>query len=305
MPRSARAKSPKKDSLKQPATEATKKERENQYAFKVLSEAETKELLELSASGMQSKLAEVLKLPHHETDLLQACQLDYYVDVLYWSKEHQLSVLQASAVFTAMHVLLQNLKEKRLSIVENLQEFKAMLSGIGLQECENPGGLDGFDLALAKDVIQFAHQTFFQHYKLFEFVFTHTQAEEVIGLDLTVELVKPANVPWPPPLDEGLPQDIYDKYVRTPPATPAAKETVQGADTAEVGSDADAAVRQLEREADLQKEADLLSRMTSEEIRYVVDSVTKSMFGDLQGDLAAKLRERENSILNRINRLSG
>ena len=68
----------------------------------------------------------------------------------------------------------------------------------------------------------FIHVCFrlFQHYKLFQFVFSHTQAEEIIGLDLTCELVLPADVPYPPPLAEGLPHSVWEKYIKTPPPTP-------------------------------------------------------------------------------------
>jgi len=65
-----------------------------------------------------------------------------------------------------------------------------------------------------------------QHYKLYQFVFSHTQAEEIIGLDLTCELVQPADVPYPPPLTEGLPGDVWEKYVKTPPPTPLPTQEV-------------------------------------------------------------------------------
>ena len=63
----------------------------------------------------------------------------------------------------------------------------------------------------------FLFSRLFQHYRLHQFVFSHTQAEEIIGLDLTCELVPPANRPYPPPLVEGLSHDIWEKYVKTPP----------------------------------------------------------------------------------------
>lgn len=66
----------------------------------------------------------------------------------------------------------------------------------------------------------------FQHYRLYQYVFSHTQAEEIVGLDLTCELVKPADVPYPPPLTEGLPQPVWEKYIKTPPPTPQPAEGV-------------------------------------------------------------------------------
>lgn len=46
----------------------------------------------------------------HETDLLEACQLDYFVSVFWWAKEQGFSVSQTSALFTAAHTLLENIK---------------------------------------------------------------------------------------------------------------------------------------------------------------------------------------------------
>lgn len=72
----------------------------------------------------------------------------------------------------------------------------------------------------------FVYCRLFQHYKLYQFVFSHTQAEEVIGLDLVCELVKPADIPYPAPLDEGLPYDVWEKYIKTPPPSPTPEEQV-------------------------------------------------------------------------------
>lgn len=36
----------------------------------------------------------------------------------------------------------------------------------------------------------------------------------------------PADVPYPAPLDEGLPHDVWEKYIKTPPATPLPESQV-------------------------------------------------------------------------------
>lgn len=35
-----------------------------------------------------------------------------------------------------------------------------------------------------------------------------------------VELPQPAELPWPPPLEEGLQEELYNTYVAPPPETP-------------------------------------------------------------------------------------
>ena len=56
------------------------------------------------------QISQILKLPNHSTELLEATQLDYYVGCFWWSKEQGFTVLQTSAFFTAAHTLLCNIK---------------------------------------------------------------------------------------------------------------------------------------------------------------------------------------------------
>ena len=38
---------------------------------------------------------------------------------------------------------------------------------------------------------------------------------------LEVEVAKAADVPFPPPLDEGVTTDMFQDYIKTPPPTPS------------------------------------------------------------------------------------
>ena len=35
-----------------------------------------------------------------------------------------------------------------------------------------------------------------------------------------METAEPADMPWPPPLDEGVSEEIHTLYIATPPPTP-------------------------------------------------------------------------------------
>jgi len=39
-------------------------------------------------------------------------------------------------------------------------------------------------------------------------------------LQLEIEIAKPSDLPFPPPLDEGVSQEMFDSYIATPPPTP-------------------------------------------------------------------------------------
>ena len=47
--------------------------------------------------------------------------------------------------------------EKHLHILDNLKEFKDMMSGVGQAESETSGGLDCFDSSQAKAIFEYFH----------------------------------------------------------------------------------------------------------------------------------------------------
>ncbi|XP_067936016.1 ciliary-associated calcium-binding coiled-coil protein 1-like isoform X2 [Watersipora subatra] len=301
MPRSARTKSGRK--IEKVPSDGTRKEtdRENPFINKVINEAQTKSLLEADVEEVEKQLAIILNLKNYSTVLLEASQLDYFVGVFWWTKEQGFTLAQTSALFTAAHVLLHNIKDKHMHILDNIKAFRDMLSGVGQVEAEAPGGLDCFEVLHAKTIAQFFHTSLFQHYRLYQFVFSHTQAEEIIGLDLSCELVPPANIPYPAPLAEGLPHDVWEKYIKTPPPTPP-PATELDLEAASAEQEAKKQAR-LQEEAELAEENAILSKMTPEEIQQVVELVAKDTFKNLNAEVAAKLRERENTILTRINKI--
>ena len=174
-----------------------------------------------------------------------------------------------------------------MSKIDNLKEFKASLMGI---EPEYPdvksAGLDFFTVAQAKDIAKYINCSLFQHYNLYQFMFTHTQAEEIIGTDLSIEVAKPATLPFPPPLHEGVQDDLYASFIATPPPTPPPQETDV-----------------IEDEGPVVPDIDAFNDLTVNDVREVIESVAKEMLGGLQNELAVKLREKENNIIQRINKI--
>ena len=58
------------------------------------------------------KLAGVLKMETHHTDLKDSACVDYYVAGFWWSKEQNFTTEQMSAFFTLIHTVLENIKGK-------------------------------------------------------------------------------------------------------------------------------------------------------------------------------------------------
>lgn len=258
-------------------------------AFKVLTQEQTNELLPMDVNQIQDKLKEIFNLENNAIDLTQASVLDFYTSAVYWGIQQKFTAQQLSGFFTVMHTLLENIKEKHLSMTENSIEFNKMLAGIGVDDVKS-GGLDFFSVKEAKVISQYVYTTLFQHYRLFLFMFTHSQAEEIIGTDLEVEVAKAADVPFPPPLDEGVTADMFQDYIKTPPPTPSPEPEEEKPD----------AGKELEEQV---SQSDLFAELTPEDIREVVESVTKEMLGNLQSEIAVKLQDKESQIIQRINKI--
>eukprot|EP00058_Branchiostoma_floridae_P023607 XP_002609097.1 hypothetical protein BRAFLDRAFT_91070 [Branchiostoma floridae] len=110
--------------------------------------------------------------------------------------------------------------EKQMSLVDNLKELKKMLVGIGQETPEVTGGLDFFNTDQAKLLTDYITKSLFQHYKLYQYMFTLEQDEMVIGTELSIEVAPPADIPFPPPLDEGMKEAVYLEHVAPPPPPP-------------------------------------------------------------------------------------
>ncbi|XP_071090348.1 ciliary-associated calcium-binding coiled-coil protein 1-like [Haliotis cracherodii] len=268
-------------------------EREGALAFKVLTADQTRELQALSIEHIQMKLCDIFKLDSHSTDLREASILDFYTASVWWGKEKAFSLQQLSGFFTLVHTLFNNVKEKHLSLVENLKEMKKMLVGIGAESGPDMqyGGLEFFDVNQAKEITNYLYTSFFQHYTLHEYMFSTLQAEEIIGTDLDVEVAKAADVPFPPPLDEGVSEEHFTQYIATPPPTPVPEPVEATAD--EVS----------ELQMDDKTSENIFSELSVEDVKEVIESVAKEMLGGLQTEVAAKLREKENQLISKINKI--
>ncbi|KAK7465959.1 hypothetical protein BaRGS_00037497, partial [Batillaria attramentaria] len=263
--------------------------KEGFLAYQVLPQDVSKELLEMDIDDMQRKICEFFKLENVSTHLQDAAIADYYTSAVWWAKEQGFNEQQMSGFFTAVHTLLENLKEKQMSLVDNVKEMKLLLVGIGTEVAGDVpgGGMEFLEPAQALAVSDYIFNSLFQHYRLYEYMFSHTQDEEIIGADLEVEVAKAASLPFPPPLDEGIDAEVYEAYVKTPPPSPTPAE-----EPADEGP-----------AAEIDFSSDVFNQLTPQDVRAVVESVAAEMLGGLQNEISVKLREKENAILARINKV--
>lgn len=56
-------------------------------------------------------------------------------------------------------IILLCFVDKHMHILDNLNELREMMAGVGQIECERPGGLDIFEAAQARKISEYFHQS--------------------------------------------------------------------------------------------------------------------------------------------------
>ncbi|XP_031564152.1 ciliary-associated calcium-binding coiled-coil protein 1-like isoform X2 [Actinia tenebrosa] len=260
-------------------------------AYKVISEDQTNALKELTPRELEAKLAEILNLTNYHISLPEACVLDYYVAGFWFTKEENFNNQQTSAFFTLLKILVENIKDKHMSLAESLVEFKRLLVGIGMENCPKSGGLECFDISQAKVITNYFTDSLFQHFKLYEFLFTQEPSEEVITTEVKVEVPPMADIPFPPPLDEGMTEDLWREYIMTPPTTPEPETNDEAGENEEVS-------KEKGKTDEIAK--DILTTIKPEHIKTIIRKTADGIFENFKIEVETKLKERENNYAAKI-----
>ncbi|XP_072196702.1 ciliary-associated calcium-binding coiled-coil protein 1 [Excalfactoria chinensis] len=173
-------------------------------------------LSEEDAEGIQKKLAEFLNLKQLKTSLMEAILLDYYTAGFCWAKEMNFSVMQLSQFMDLINFLLENLRDRHMSLEDNVKELGRAMSGIGETDSERSGDLDAFNTDQAKAIIDHMNMSLFRLYKLYQHIFHRPREEHVISYEYMVELAPPAVTSFPAPPEEGVSSDFYASLLALP-----------------------------------------------------------------------------------------
>ncbi|XP_048362115.1 ciliary-associated calcium-binding coiled-coil protein 1 [Sphaerodactylus townsendi] len=259
-------------------------------AWKFLSATQINLLLEQDVAGVQQHLELFLDLKQFKTSLKEAVLLDYYVSGFCWAKETNFAAVQIAGFMTLLNLLLENLGTQHMTLMENIQELRKTMAGIGQCPSEKSGGFEFFTVDQAKAIIGYLEISLFQHYTLYEYLFHSPREELVIGDENIVELVKPADALFPAPLEEGLPYDIYSTFIVSIPATEDAVEETEG----DV---------QPDEQPEAEPPVDPLAGYCMDDVKSVLGEVTNEMIGQLQIEINGKLQMQEEAYSVRIEKL--
>uniref|UniRef100_A0A8C5M6W4 Uncharacterized protein n=1 Tax=Leptobrachium leishanense TaxID=445787 RepID=A0A8C5M6W4_9ANUR len=156
-------------------------EKDDSPTFAFLSLTQIDSLLEQDVNGIQSKFEEILNFNDCQTNLKEAVMVDYFVSGFWWGKERKFTSQQLAGFMELLHELLDNLATKHMTLEENLIELSRALTGIGKSHLNGKGRLRSLTVEQAKDIIDHFKIGLFQHYKLYEYMFSFQRDEKVIS----------------------------------------------------------------------------------------------------------------------------
>ncbi|KAL6094746.1 cabcoco1 [Pungitius sinensis] len=166
-------------------------------------------LLSQAKDQLPLEMTKILGFSNTHVCMKEAVLLDYYVSGLCWAKETNFTPEQTSFSMAVMQRLLDNIREKRMPLVENLMEFAKALGAARQcrtsEECTTPL----LEEEEAKALITYIRNSLFQKYRLYELLFTTSREELLTGAERTIEVFGCQGALAP--LEEGLPTHLYSQ----------------------------------------------------------------------------------------------
>ncbi|XP_026770575.1 ciliary-associated calcium-binding coiled-coil protein 1 [Pangasianodon hypophthalmus] len=248
-------------------------------------------LMELSVDQVQLQFVDVLDLKKHQTCVKEASLLDYFVAGFWWAKEMTFTCQQISFIMALLQLLLDNIKDKHMPFADNFKEFTRTLlatrqSSPSASAAVNPL----FDVDQLKSITDYFRSSLFQHYSLYEFLFSHPRDNMLQGMERNIEVVNSAD--FIAPLEEGTPTDDLHHIAPSPAVLP--------------DQDSDTCVEKNEEESgecEQRETLESLEGFSVEDVREVLGEMTREVLVKLQADFTEKLRIQEKTYTARLESL--
>ncbi|XP_040923310.1 ciliary-associated calcium-binding coiled-coil protein 1 isoform X2 [Toxotes jaculatrix] len=153
------------------------------------------------------ELKEILGFSNHQTCMKEAALLDYYVCGFWWAKEASFSPTQTSFTMAVLHLLLNNIGEKQMSLVENMMEFAKALAAACQCSTSEEDTTSLLDREQATELISYITNSLFQKYRLYETLLTAPREELLTGTERNIEVFSSQEALAP--LEEGISIHLY------------------------------------------------------------------------------------------------
>ncbi|KAM7382241.1 hypothetical protein PAMA_012887 [Pampus argenteus] len=152
--------------------------------WEAMSLQQIQDTLKKNADELHSELTEILSLRHHQICTKEATLLDYYVCGFWWAKEAKFKPTQISFTMAVLHMLLDNIQEKQMSLLDNLMGFAKALAVACRCSALEEGTSPPLDREEATALISYTRVSLFQKYRLYELLFTTPREELLTGMEV-------------------------------------------------------------------------------------------------------------------------
>ncbi|XP_035805916.2 ciliary-associated calcium-binding coiled-coil protein 1 isoform X2 [Amphiprion ocellaris] len=146
------------------------------------------ELQQSSAEQLQAELKKILGFTNHQICMKEAVLLDYYVCGFWWAKEANFTPTQASFTMAVLYKVLDNIREKQMSLVDNMVEFSKALSAACRSSTSEESTSSLLDSEEAAALTRFISNSLFQKYRLYQLLFTTPREELLTGVEKTIDV---------------------------------------------------------------------------------------------------------------------
>uniref|UniRef100_A0A8C6IH60 Ciliary associated calcium binding coiled-coil 1 n=1 Tax=Mus spicilegus TaxID=10103 RepID=A0A8C6IH60_MUSSI len=183
-------------------------------------------------------------------------------------------------------------KALHMSLEDSIKWLGEVMAEIGPNHSQKSEDFHVFEVKEANAIIDYLKISLFQHYRLYEFLFYSTREEIVIGTEQTIEVVKPADYPFPAPLEEGISLDTYSAFIEPLP-TPDMEQKVL---------DQEQGTQEALLESEMREE-DPLGGFTIDDVKSALERVTDEVLISMQKEISEKLQVQEEAFNARIEKL--
>uniref|UniRef100_A0A3Q3VJF1 Uncharacterized protein n=1 Tax=Mola mola TaxID=94237 RepID=A0A3Q3VJF1_MOLML len=146
------------------------------------------ELLKGPADEVQLQMKEILGFSNHQTCIKEAALLDLYVCGFWWAKEANFTPIQTSFTMAVLHMLLDNIRERQMTLVDNFMEFAKVLAAAC--STSEPNSTSLLSTEEGKALISYIRFSVFQKYTLYELFFTTSREELLLSTERTIEVFR-------------------------------------------------------------------------------------------------------------------
>ncbi|NXJ10808.1 CBCO1 protein, partial [Odontophorus gujanensis] len=115
------------------------------------------------------KLEEFLNFKQLKTSLKEVILLDYYTAGFCWAKEMNFSLTQLSRFMDLLNFLLENLRDKHMTLEDSIKELGKAMAGIGETESERSGDVGVFSIDQAKAITDYISVRYYSRIYCFLF----------------------------------------------------------------------------------------------------------------------------------------